>query len=194
MEKTKETEQFESIAQGDERAFEKLFKQYFSRVKYFIAGLVQDEVAAEDLAQDTFVKIWVMRASLGKVENINAYLYKLSKNMALQYIRRQLLENRYEENQIAVHPAEDAVDSELENRICTEELNLFIRATIEKMPPQRQKIYKMSRYDGKSNEEIANELSINKRTVENHLTRALTDIRGTLKHLDLVLALFFLHI
>lgn len=63
-----------------------------------------------------------------------------------------------------------------------EELLLLIQHTVEQMPAQRKRIYEMSRKEGKNNDEIAQLLAINKRTVENHLTQALADIRKMLKH------------
>ena len=72
--------------------------------------------------------------------------------------------------------------------IDAKELELLITIAVERMPPQRQRIYKMSREQGMSNDEIAASLCINKRTVENHLTQALADIR---KLLSLILIIFF---
>lgn len=78
--------------------------------------------------------------------------------------------------------------NETDDNIHLKELELLVTMVVEKMPPQRQKIYKMSRESGMNNEEIARELSINKRTVENHLSQALTDIR---KALFITFILFF---
>ena len=78
--------------------------------------------------------------------------------------------------------------NETDDNIHLKELELLVTMVVEKMPPQRQKIYKMSRESGINNEEIARELSINKRTVENHLSQALTDIR---KALFITFILFF---
>ena len=73
------------------------------------------------------------------------------------------------------------VDDLLEERILAEELGLLLDIAIDNMPPQRKLIFKMSRKDGLSNEEISHQLNINKRTVENHITQALSDLRKVLK-------------
>lgn len=70
----------------------------------------------------------------------------------------------------------------IEENMFAEELLLLIQHTVEQMPAQRKRIYEMSRKEGKNNDEIAQLLAINKRTVENHLTQALADIRKMLKH------------
>ena len=69
----------------------------------------------------------------------------------------------------------------MEERILAEELGLLLDIAVENMPPQRKQIFKMSRKEGLSNEEISLKLNINKRTVENHITQALADLRKVLK-------------
>ena len=71
---------------------------------------------------------------------------------------------------------------DIEENMFAEELLLLVQHTVEQMPAQRRKIYEMSRKEGKTNDEIAQLLTISKRTVENHLTQALSDIRKMLKH------------
>ena len=79
-------------------------------------------------------------------------------------------------------------NNETDDKIQLRELELLVAMVVEKMPPQRKKIYKMSRESGMSSDEIAQTLGINKRTVENHLSQALTDIR---KVLFIAFILFF---
>lgn len=175
-----------ALAQGSEWAFESVFLSYFPKVKRFISGLLQDEAVAEDLSQDIFVRIWKNRADLATVDNLNAYLYRAARNAAYQYVRKELLMREYQEKrQEFAACAGSTFDGRQEETIYANELQAFIQITIDKMPPQRKKIYEMSRHDGKKNEEIAQELNISKRTVENHLTQALADIRQTVKKLYL---------
>ena len=75
----------------------------------------------------------------------------------------------------------------IEEDIYAKELSLLIDIAIEQMPEQRRRIFKMSRKDGLSNEEISLKLEINKRTVENHITQALADLREILKNTSLLL-------
>ena len=178
MEFTEEQILLRALSRGDEKAFEVLFMRYFPRVKRFISGLLQDDITAEDFAQDILLKLWQKREEMAKIENLNAYLYRTSRNAVYQHLRHILLVNEYGEKQqenLSRQQNEGAGN-------IAEELLLLIQHTVEQMPAQRKRIYEMSRKEGKNNDEIAQLLVINKRTVENHLTQALADIRKMLKH------------
>lgn len=183
MDFTEEQLLLRALSRGDEKAFEVLFMRYFPRVKRFITGLLQDEATAEDFSQDILLRIWQKREEMAKVENLNAYLYQASRHAVYQYLRHVLLVNEYgEKQQNAFSRNLNDGRETIEENMFAEELLLIIQNTVEQMPPQRRKIYEMSRNDGKSNGEIAQLLAINKRTVENHLTQALADIRKVLTH------------
>lgn len=183
MEFTEEYILLRALSRGDEKAFEVLFMRYFPKVKRFISGLLQDEIMAEDFAQDILLKMWQKREEMEKVENLNAYLYRASRNTVYQHLRHILLVNEYGEKQKEKHFRQQNEFAEgIEENMFAEELLLLIQHTVEQMPSQRKRIYEMSRKEGKTNDEIAQLLAINKRTVENHLTQALADIRKMLKH------------
>ena len=177
MEFTEEQILLRALSRGDEKAFEVLFMRYFPRVKRFISGLLQDDITAEDFAQDILLKLWQKREEMAKIENLNAYLYRTSRNAVYQHLRHILLVNEYGEKQ-----QENLSRQQNEGAGNIEELLLLIQHTVEQMSAQRKRIYEMSRKEGKNNDEIAQLLVINKRTVENHLTQALADIRKMLKH------------
>ena len=177
MEFTEEQILLRALSRGDEKAFEVLFMRYFPRVKRFISGLLQDDITAEDFAQDILLKLWQKREEMAKIENLNAYLYRTSRNAVYQHLRHILLVNEYGEKRQQNEGA-----GNIEENMFAEELLLLIQHTVEQMPAQRKRIYEMSRKEGKNNDEIAQLLVINKRTVENHLTQALADIRKMLKH------------
>ena len=182
MEFTEEQILLRALSRGDEKAFEVLFMRYFPRVKRFISGLLQDDITAEDFAQDILLKLWQKREEMAKIENLNAYLYRTSRN-AVYHLRHILLVNEYgEKQQENLSRQQNEGAGNIEENMFAEELLLLIQHTVEQMPAQRKRIYEMSRKEGKNNDEIAQLLAINKRTVENHLTQALADIRKMLKH------------
>ena len=172
-----------NLSHGDAKAFESLFMLYFPKLKLFLSGFLDSEAEAEDLAQDVFVKLWQNRLSLAEVENLNAYLYRIAKNTLYTYLDRS-----YSPNTIPMEESfHIASVEELEEIVFAKELEELIEVTIEKMPPKRKAIFCMSRKQGLSNDEIAFQLNISKRTVETHISAALTDLRKVIS----VLMLFF---
>lgn len=178
-----EKEQLLDLSNGDIKAFNDLFMLYFPKLKLFLSGFLDNEAEAEDLAQDVFVKLWQNRLSLTKVENLNAYLYRIARNTLYTYLDRSFSPDPITETNLYHIPSID----ELEELIFAKELEELIDITIEKMPPQRKTIFCLSRKQGLSNETIALQLNISKRTVETHISAALADLRKVIS----VLLLFF---
>ena len=187
METFDEKQLLKAISEGDEKAFKTFFLYYYPRIKGFINGLLQSQEEAEDLSQDSFLTLWNNRSSPHTINNLKPYLFRISKNAVYRHIERTLLFRNYQQKETEkyIPPLES---NDTDDNIHLKGLELLVTMVVEKMPPQRQKIYKMSRESGMNNEEIARELSINKRTVENHLSQALTDIR---KALFITFILFF---
>ena len=104
MEFTEEQILLRALSRGDEKAFEVLFMRYFPRVKRFISGLLQDDITAEDFAQDILLKLWQKREEMAKIENLNAYLYRTSRNAVYQHLRHILLVNDMEKSNRRIFP------------------------------------------------------------------------------------------
>lgn len=171
-----EREDLVSVSRGDVQAFDRLFLHYYPRMKGFISGLLQNEEEAEDICQDIFVSMWQNRERLANIRNLNAYLFRAAKNAVFRHIDRALLFRDYRQQTEQAFSVRSS-RCEQEEELYVRELEFLISVAVEKMPPQRKQIYKMSRIEGLCNDEIAARLSINKRTVENHLTLALAAIR-----------------
>lgn len=169
------------IASGDSDAFKILFEMFFPKVKVFLVKFLKDDKAAEDIAQDIFVKIWSQSPSLPEIRSFNNYLYRMTKNAAINYLR----DRRY-----SVEISDMAIldDDDIEQEYYRKEKELLIRLAVEQMPPQRRKIFTMSRYQGMSNDEIAKALGVSKHTVENTLSIALKELR----ELMIAFVVFFL--
>jgi RNA polymerase sigma-70 factor (ECF subfamily) len=165
----------ERLARGDHESFHRLFMQYFPKLKAFIAGLVKSEAIAEELSQDIFVKIWEKRETLTEVQSFNAYIYRMAKNAVLNYFQHEYVKERY----IGQFSSDSAIPAD--ELFQAKETELLIQLTVSKMPIQRKKIFELSRKAQLKNEEIARELRLSKKTVENHLTLALREIRDALK-------------
>jgi RNA polymerase sigma-70 factor (ECF subfamily) len=169
------------IASGDNEAFKTLFEIFFPKVKVFLVKFLKDDKAAEDIAQDIFVKIWSMRQALPEIKSFNTYLYRMTRNAALNYLRDKKVTL-----EISEIPIRD--DKDIEQEYYRKEKELLIQLVVDQMPAQRRKVFTMSRYMGMTNDQIAKSLGISKHTVENHLSLSLKELRD----LVVAFALFFL--
>lgn len=165
------------LQQDDKYAFKQLYEQYYSRVVAFIVGMIKKEDIANDLAQDVFVNLWLGRKRLDISQNLQNYIFVASRNAAINYLRKELV---HVHEQIETVQEKIYAESNVEDSIFAREINLLVEMVVSDMPKQRQLIYRMSREEGLSNNEIANKLGISKRSVENQLSIALKEIRQSI--------------
>lgn len=164
------------LSQGNPDAFRELFMHYYSKVRYFILGLLKSE-EAEDLAQEVFVKVWSHREHFSEVKTFGSYLFVLTKNTTFTYMasrqkdKQSNFENQNEIDESQATPYEELV---------AKDLQLLIDMIVDRMPPQRKMVYRLSRMAGLTNEEIAKKLHLSKKTIENHLNLALKELRNGL--------------
>ncbi|MDD4753527.1 MAG: RNA polymerase sigma-70 factor [Desulfitobacteriaceae bacterium] len=180
----KEKEYLKQLSQNSEYAYRAIFLKYYSKIKFFISHLVKSEVIAEDITQDIFLKIWMMREEISVVESLNSYLFQMARNAVYTYMQKQvnqtsfdLLENTYKNC--------FSVDEDYEFR----ELEQMIFQSIKEMPSQRAKVFSLSRIEGMKNAEIAIKLKLSKKTVENHLSLALKELKKKILTLLTILLL-----
>ena len=167
----------EELTEGNQEAFRIIFKAAYPQVRAFSKGFTKNDADADDIAQQVFIKLWTKRAILANVRNFETYLYTITKNTVLNHMASQKA-FMVEISDIRNLPTGQTSPIE---QIEASDLQLLIDMTVESMPPQRQAVYRMSREEGLSNDQIAEKLGLQKKTVENHLNLALGDIRKVLK-------------
>lgn len=160
-----------------ELQFERIFNSYKQQVYTQVYAVVKSEYAAEEITQEIFIKLWENQERLKDIKNLNAYLYTVSRNYALNYLRKiaSNLRMTNELMRIAVTVGNNT-DSVLQ---VSEYKNLIFKA-ICKLSPQRRIVYELSKEQGLSYDEIAAQLNLSKNTVKNHLLAALEFIRNYL--------------
>ncbi len=168
---TDESKILERIARGDEESFRKLFDYYYPKAVSFLLILMRDQSEVEDMAQNIFVKIWLMRSSLAKVKSLGAYLYRMCRNAAIDFGRTHKVKIPLENH------SPEAESYNIDEEYFARERKFQMDRVVERMPEKRKEVFLLSRRDGKSNDDIARELGISKKTVENHLNAALRELR-----------------
>jgi RNA polymerase sigma-70 factor (ECF subfamily) len=177
MNNTWEENNLQALSAGGEKAFELLFLRYQPKLVYFLRGFIKDTELARDMAQDIFLSVWSNKEKFDQIHSFKAYLFKMGRNAICNYYDHSLVDEKFKSEQL-FRPVD--IDN-IEEVVYANQLQGLIDITVSRMPPQRKLIYTMSRVEGVPNNEIAEKLNLNKRTIENHLTAALSDIRKIIK-------------
>ena len=180
-----EKELFLQVAEGDEKAFETLFNVFLPKLYPFIIKFTKSETAAQEIIQETFIRVWLSRDKLSEIENPGGWLFKVVSNECYSHLRKSILNNKFY-NPITTEP--EPVNTTHES-FALKELNRLISEAVDQLPAQRKKIYRLSRDEGKSIPEIASLLNISPNTVKNALVASLKFIR---EHLVKYGVIFFL--
>lgn len=181
------------LKKGNEKAFTIIFNDYFIRLCRFAVTYVIDESTAKNIVQDVFVKLWETRYNIDENKSILAYLLVITRNCCLDYLKHKLVEYKYQRQLI-----KDQNELELNyNALRRLEIDLLdyseieqiIEKTLSTLPPQCQHVFRMSRFNNLSNDEIAEKLEIGIKAVEANITRALKIFRKELKDYIAILIL-----
>ncbi len=164
----------EKVSQSDHDAFRLIFMKYYPKTKYFITHIIKSEDIAEDLSQDIFLKIWTNKEHLPNLRSFNAYVYKMARFAALDYLKHKVVEETFAANY------KQPTTADPEEELNAKELELLVQIAIDLMPEQRRRIYIMSREENIQNKEIAEILGLSEKTINNQLSLALKDIRNLL--------------
>ena len=166
-----------NLRKGDIDAFHRIFSKYRNKVYFFSLSYLKSKDKAEDIVQDVFIKIWESRDYLDERYSFNSFLFTVTKNIILNHIRKTNQEIGYRNNCIESSAIlEQQVNSTLDSVIC-KDLKSYFNGEIENLPPGMRKIYKLSRIQLLSNEEIACSQNLSLRTVENQIYRAVAKLK-----------------
>lgn len=151
---------------GDHKAFQTLFTIFKDKLYHFVFQYVKSEHLAKEVVQEVFVKLWLNREELNHRKNFTSFLFVMARNQVYDHLRklarRDALKKEYA---IHRHKTHQKTADDIQFR----EYAQFLEALIEKLPKQKRLIYRLSRYEGKTNNEIADLLGISPKTVKNQL-------------------------
>ncbi|WP_373331151.1 RNA polymerase sigma-70 factor [Salmonirosea aquatica] len=166
-----------AIRQGQESAFEQLFRSYYERLCRYADTLLKDSDEAEEMVQTVFLTIWEKRADLEITLSLKAYLYRAVHNHCLNRIKHYGVRENHREHSLYFQA--DGYDSVTES-IQAIELEERIERAVSKLPEQCQVVFRMSRFEELKYQEIADQLGLSVKTIENQIGKALRIMRQEL--------------
>jgi RNA polymerase sigma-70 factor (ECF subfamily) len=179
---TSEHDLFRQVSEGNRNAFRVLFDLYNGRLTAFIYKLTKSENTTAELVQDIFVNLWLRRSDLADVANVQAYLFAMASNRTIDHLRKVSAESRMLANIWArIAKFQESAEEEYDAKECNE----LINQAMVQLSPQKQAIFRLSRYEGLNHEQIATHLRLSKSTVKNHIVDTLRHIKtyiNVLKH------------
>jgi RNA polymerase sigma-70 factor, ECF subfamily len=176
-----------TLRAGDITAFEMIFKTYYQPLCNYAYSFVQDRDEAEEIVQSTFLSIWEKRQDLAIHTGVKPYLYAMVRNAALNVIKHEKIKQQHAAVELAV--AEKSAES-VTRTVMASELAERIYKALNKLPEQCRLVFKLSRFEELKYAEIAKQLNISVKTVENQMGKALKIMREQLKdYLPLLIVL-----
>ena len=171
------------------------FNLYFNQIVGFCTEFIKDRDKAKSIAQEAFLKLWLNREKVQKVNGVKAFLYTAAKSDCLNLFRHKKVVHKYLDS--SLRKREESLNIEVLNAIHFDtvmlaELEELIEGSVNELPDKCKQVFKMRRVDFKKNKEIATELDISVKAVEANMTRALKHLKNKLS--DYLPATLFLNL
>jgi RNA polymerase sigma-70 factor (ECF subfamily) len=175
------------ISENDEEAFSLLLLNFWNKVYTQALTYLKSSLTAQELTQDVFIRLWTNRNALVGIDNFAGYLFVMTKNEVLSQLRKKRSQPETPDETL---PEEVWIpDQQLQYK----QAYAMIFNGIERLPPVRKQVFKMSRNEGLSYDEIATRLNISRNGVKDHIVKALLFLRNYIRlHSDSFQILLFL--
>lgn len=167
-------------------AVERLFESHAERLRRYVFRYVRSWEVAQDLVHDLFLRLWDRREDLGRVADLDAYLYAGARNRALTWLRQRRIEEQWREREASVVAGDEAAarpgrDDPVQQLLAAE-IAAAVQQAVDALPSRQRQVL-LLQWSGRSYEQIAAALAISPKTVSVHLTRAVEHLRRTLPRL-----------
>lgn len=178
-----ERELLEQLKSGSEHAFTRLFDNYRGTVYGVALKFLKSPALAEEIVQDVFMKLWLKRAEMVAVKQLDAYLFIMARNFIFDRIKKMAYEAAAQTSLTKPEPSVDDTEYLVRQHQCEQ----LLQQAIDQLPPQQKQVYYYAKVLGLSHETIAEKMRLSKHTVKKHMAMALQAIK---KHLDSCLNYF----
>lgn len=176
------------IAKDDDLAFDEIYERYWSKLYAYAYNRIRIKEICEEIIQDVFVSLWSNRHILVLSAPLSTYLYTAVKYQILNFVKSERVRSAYAESFMKFR--DSLFDDSTNEQMNLNDLKLLVEKSIEELPEKCREVFRMSRSQHLSIQEIALQLNISHKTVENHLTKALKHLRGSLGDFMAIIVFF----
>ena len=163
-----------SVEKAMEDLFSEIFRQHEQHLYTLALRLTKSDEVAKDIIQEVLMKLWEHRNIIHSIKNKEAWLYKLTENKVVDFLRKAAADDRLKKK---IWDNLQHILNETEQHLEAKEYNQVIQKAIEQLPPQRRLIYQLNKEEGMDYQQIATELQLSKHTVKNQLFSAIHSVR-----------------
>lgn len=169
------SELLQKVAHGNAGAFREIFSHYHDSVYAYSLRITHSVCIAEDITQEVFLKLWLHREKLTELENLEAWIITVARNLCFNQLKKTAREKCIIGFQPELYEGADVVS--IEQKVEQRDLLLKLREASAQLTPKEQIVYRLNKEQGLRKEEIARALNISQNTVKAHLTNALRKMR-----------------
>ena len=173
---TDDRELLERLREGDESAFDSIFRTWYAPLVRLAEGMLRSRAVAEEIVQDVMLELWRRREALAAEGSPQAYLFQSTRNRALNHLRHLRVERRGEPHAVG----ESSVPAAAQSELVEEEIEGALRDAVRGLPDRCREVFELSRANGLKYAEIAGLLGISVKTVEAQMGKALKLLRARL--------------
>jgi RNA polymerase sigma-70 factor (family 1) len=169
-----------NIKNGDEFVFQQVFEEYHEKLYHYTLSKTRSEYLAEEVTQITFIKLWKNRERLDESLSVSIQLFRIAKTTLIDLLRKQ---HNFAALIKGLNWEDKDKDDNINAGIDYNETNRKLLQAISQLPPMRKKVFEMNRLQGMPYKEIAAQLSISTKTVEKHISKAISQLRPYMQFL-----------
>ncbi|WPV01940.1 RNA polymerase sigma-70 factor [Mucilaginibacter sp. cycad4] len=163
------------LRDGDADAFRLIYENQSQKIYAFVYKFLKNKEGSEEIVQETFLQLWLKKETLEDQYPINALLYTIARRLTLNALRKSV--NQHAAFRDFSRDLND-IHNDTEERIMLDDLRRVTDEILSKLPKQQQMVFRLSRLEGLSHDEIGERMHISRNTVKNHLVQALKNLRG----------------
>lgn len=171
-----DSELLERLRRDDRAAFDQIFRTWYARLVGYGETILRDRAEAEEVVQDVMLGLWRARHTLASGSSPQAYLFRATRNRALNQIRHRKVQQR----KAHLLQGEGSVPAQGEAGLAEREIRQALESALNELPPRCREVFELSRNQGLSYHEIAQTLEISVKTVEAQMSKALRILRERL--------------